>query len=461
MTGWFTRLFRPHLAMTESERETGTLVLGQPGVGKSSLLEWMAWEDIQANRGIAFVDQAGDTVQSLIRRIVTKPNLWARTIIIDPTNAAHLVRLNPLSAFQNLPPELIGQFVSDILTRIWKFDPTKTPRMSWVMNNALVALSALSLTLDDLQDFLLVREFREAQLTRLPEHLSPVRQFFTTEYPRTRGGARMWAGPLLNKVGPLLLNPTMRVMLSGTPGLDFRKIVDEGLIVLVYVPKGLLGEESANLLAAIIVAQFQKAAMSRADSTVRPRYYLYLDEFQNYSTDNITTILDESRKYQLSVVMAHQYLDQLSPMLRSSVLNTTGRIVCMRVGYQDALELAPYIFPREDYFAQPDTRLSLDSHGRTTTLSIDPRRTPVGWRRLAQTLANQDTRRMWIRRKGATEPINARTHDLLPISTDPKRLLIYSGQLFGVDRQTALAQLQKREVRRRAFAGKQKGRTRR
>jgi type IV secretory pathway TraG/TraD family ATPase VirD4 len=135
--------------------------------------------------------------------------------------------------------------------------------------------------------------------------------------------------------------------------------MDNQQILLVNLPKGILGEAPSALLAAFIVAHLQKAALARADRGSSIPFYLYLDEFQNYTTDNIKDILSESRKYALSLTLAHQYLDQLPGELRSAVLNTAGTLVSFRVGYHDATQLAKEIFPSPDYIQQFKTSVTM------------------------------------------------------------------------------------------------------
>src|SRR5207253_475749 len=132
----------------------------------------------------------------------------------------------------------------------------------------------------------------------------------------------------------------------------FRKILDGNRVLLVNLTKGILGEGNSAMLGAFIVAHLQQAALSRADTRKREPFYLYLDEFQNYTTDNIKDILAESRKYGLSLILAHQYLKQLAGDLQAAVLNTAGTLACFRVGYQDASLLAREIFPPE-FLRQP------------------------------------------------------------------------------------------------------------
>ena len=213
--------------------------------------------------------------------------------------------------------------------------------------------------------------------------------------------------------------------------------MDDQSIVLVNVPKGIIGEDNSSLLAGFIVAMFQKAALSRADTPNRPPYYLYLDEFQNYTTDNIKDVLAESRKYALSLVMAHQYLEQLSKELRAAVLATSGTIACFRCGAEDALTLARYVFPGPDYQRKGDFEFGVQKLGDFPYLQVRERWQDAGLERLAQSLSNQSHRQFWLRRKGPQRPISLRTQDvqLTPMTSQLadaiQRLRAESGRRFG------------------------------
>ena len=197
-----------------------------------------------------------------------------------------------------------------------------------------------------------------------------------------------WAAPILNKLGNLIFDPQIRTIFTGKSTINFRHIMDSGKILLVNLPKGIMGEELSSLLAAFIVAMIQKAALSRASTHHRQPFYLYLDEFQNYTTNNIKDILSESRKYSLSMTMAHQYLDQLSSDLRSAVLNTIGTVVCFRVGYKDASTLVKEVFPSPDYIQSRGQELRLRSVNSILLPMLTPKLQTSNWNMLTRELVN-------------------------------------------------------------------------
>jgi len=242
---------------------------------------------------------------------------------------------------------------------------------------------------------------------------------------------------VLNKLGALIYDPDIRLMLAGKPTSNFKQILDQKLILLVNLPKCILGEGPSALLGAFIVAHLQKAALSRAANQRRQPYYLYLDEFQNYTTDNIKDILSESRKYALSLTLVHQYLDQLSPDIRAAVLNTAGTLICFRVGYHDAYQLVKEIFPSPDFITEVKRRYRIDHLESYPLAVIDESKEPLKWEGLTQILTKLRHREFWCRRRGNFTPTKHKTFDMLDpvISTQirirRKDLIDYSGRRFG------------------------------
>lgn len=392
-----------------AQRATHTYVVGQPGTGKSRALESWAMQDILAGRGVGVIDPHGDLFRNLVGRIALRPSLWERVIIIDPTDAEWAVNIDPLQALPSFSQQRLALFLTDIIVKIWGINPAHAPRMVWLLANSFLALADLGLTLLDLPRFLLDRSYRESLLPRVTRE--EVLTYFHLEFPKSEGGIRQWVTPVLNKIGGLIFDPDIRLMLGGGRPLNFRQVIDTQRVLLVNLSKGILGDGTSALLGAFLVAQLQKAALARADSGYRPAYHLYLDEFQNYTTDNIKDVLSESRKYTLSLTLAHQYLDQLTPELRDAVLHTSGTLVSFRVGYQDAVRLAKEVFPSSEAATRselvPRPRL-----GVIPRLTLEVRQQPGGWDRLAGSLASLPYRWFWSRWREARQPVLQRTLDM-------------------------------------------------
>ncbi len=444
-------LRRDPSALSTGHRQTHTYVIGQPGTGKSRALESWVLQDIAAGRGVGVIDPHGDLFTSLVGKLSAHPSLWKKVVIIDPTDPDWVVGLDPLRAIRGFSQQRLVLFLTDILVKIWGVDRSQAPRMVWLLTNSFLALAELNLTLLDLPRFLLDTPFRESLLPRVTRE--EVLSYFYLEFPKSEAGIRQWATPVLNKLGGLLFDSDTRLMLAGRKPLDFRWVIDSQRILLVNLPKGILGEGTSALLGAFVVAQMQKAALSRSDTALRVPYYLYLDEFQNYTTDNIKDILSEARKYALSLTLAHQYLDQLSPELRYAVLNTSGTLVSFRVGYQDAFQLAKEIFPSPEAITRTERATYQRFVGLRPILSVRTREKPLGWEGLAQQIANLPYRHFWSRQRGASQPVRQRTFDVPDVRLTPERreaiaaLRETAGRRYGQPKEALASQVATRFAR--------------
>jgi len=421
--------------LSNTQRATHTYVIGQPGTGKSRAIESWVLQDIDAGNGVGVIDPHGDLFYRLLVRISDKPKVWNRVVILDPCNPKWTVSFNPLESIKDFSPERLALFLTDVVMKMWKLEVSSSPRLIWLLTNSFLALSNLDLTLLHLPKFLQDRSFRESLLPQLVSE--EARTFFQYEFPKSQGAVHQWITPVLNKIGGLIFDPDIRLILSGGSSLNFREVIDKKSILLVNLPKGIIGEEPSALMGAFIVAHLQKAALSRANTKQRRSFYLYLDEFQNYTTDNIRDVLSESRKYALSLILAHQYLDQLSPDMRSAVLNTAGTLVCFRVGYQDAQRLVRELFPSPNYLTKSERELSLERIGNLPFLMVNENQIPLGWDGLAQTLTKLPQRQYWSKRRGTYMPVKYRTFNVPDPVLSPEalaniaELLDASGQRFG------------------------------
>jgi len=428
-----------------AHRATHTYVIGQSGTGKSRALESWIMQDILAGQGVGVIDPHGELFHNLLGRLALRPETWERIIVLDPLDPHWTVGFNPLLADRSFPPERLAQYLTDIAIKIWHINTGNAPRLVWLLTNTFLALSDLGLSLLELPRFLTDQEYREEHLPRLRQ--SGARDYFLYEFPKGEGSVNQWITPVLNKIGNLIFDPDIRLMFLGKRSLDFREVMDNQKILLVHLPKGILGEAPSALLAAFIVAHLQKAALARADRGSRVPFYLYLDEFQNYTTDNIKDILSESRKYALSLTLAHQYLDQLSGELRSAVLNTAGTLVCFRVGYHDAVHLAREIFPSPEYIKRFKSDIRLRHSHQVPLPFISSKNEPLGWDGLALELANLKLRQFWLRKRGPNRPakqhsFNMPDPELTPqLQANMQALRAESGRRFGVSRDELKAQV--------------------
>ena len=409
--------FASNPILTIEQRHTHAYVIGQPGTGKSRLLEDWIMQDIRSGQGVCLIDPHGDLFQHVLAKVACIPKLWNKVVVINPIDAKWVVQLNPLHVPKGTTPERIAWFLSDIILKIWKLERNQAPRMTWLMANTFTTLAELQLPITATSRFLMDFDYRTQQLKRLSN--ASAKFYFTDEFPEKPSLIREWVSPLLNKMGSFLQDPDITAMFTNSKGIDMLDLMDQRCIILVQIPKGLLGENTSNLLGAFIVAQIQQSALARKKESDRKPYYLYLDEFQNYTTDNISDILSESRKYQLSMVLAHQYLQQLDEDIQAAVLNTSGAIVCFRTGFDDALRLAKHVFPTKDFKAKTKTRIGVTSFKSLLIPTVREEKEKGDWDRTAYLISNQKQREFWARVRSREEPRHLRSHDVPNILMTP------------------------------------------
>lgn len=402
------------------------------------MLESWIVQDIIAGRGVALLDPHRYLYQNVVFWIAMLmeyiPGLAERVILLDPNDPMWTVGFNPLQGIEGVVLQRLAGYLTDVIMKIWKMDTTSYPRMLRLISYSFLTLAEFGMTLVDLPRFLNDSDWRAGLVSRtaFPE----VADYFRYEFPSKEGGIHQWITPVLNKIGPLIFDPDERLMLGSRSTINFRKILDDKLILLVDLSKGILGEGSSALLGAFIVAHLQQAALSRADTRHPGQFFLYLDEFQNYTTDNIRDILSESRKYGLSLILAHQYLDQLAGELRGAVLNTAGTMVCMRLGYHDASIIAREMFPPG---ALKETRqeIGFKRLAKFPVPFFEEKWEPLNHEALVTLLTQLRPREFWTKRRGPEPPVKQRTIKLPEIEPTPelvqarKELITLSGRRFG------------------------------
>ena len=332
-----------NVMLDRDERRRHLYIVGQTGTGKSTLLLNIIRQDLCAGEGLALLDPHGDLAEAALAHIPK-----ARTndlVYINPADIERPIGFNPLSQVpQDLKPIVADGLVS-AFRHVWP--ESWGPRLDYILTNAVRALLDVpGATLLMLPRLLIDEGFR----VRVVEpHVSDpvVRSFWMNEYAAYTTSFRAEAiSPIQNKIGKALIEPRLRNMLAQpTSTINFRRLMDEGAIVICNLSKGGLGESTAHLLGAFITAAMAQAALSRADTPAADRrtFHLYADEFQAFATESFALILSEARKYELTLTVGHQYLDQLPDRLRAAVFGNVGSVVACRAGAADAPILAGQI----------------------------------------------------------------------------------------------------------------------
>ena len=328
-------------------------VIGMTGTGKSVLMEEMAKQDIAECRGVCFLDPHGTAIERILPCI--PPTRKQDVVYFDPADVERPVGLNMLEAKNQQEMDFAA---SEMITIFYKLLPDPSmggPMFEHYMRNALLLLMADQKdpgTLVELGRIFTDEDYRAEKLKYTNDLL--VRDFWEREYPASQRGsmAADMLSYVVSKTGRFVENEMMRNIIGQSrSGFNFRQVMDEGKILLVNLSKGKIGEMNSNLLGLIIVSKLQMAAMGRADmpESQRRDFLLYIDEFQNYTTDSMSTILAEARKYRLGLIMAHQYIGQLvksqDTSIRDAVFGNVGTMAVFRIGVEDAEFLAKQYAP--------------------------------------------------------------------------------------------------------------------
>jgi Type IV secretion-system coupling protein DNA-binding domain len=315
-----------------------TYVIGASGTGKSSLLLNMIIQDIRNGEGIGVLDPHGDLIDQILGHVPEER--FDDVVLLDPSDEAYPVGFNILSAHSELEKNLLG---SDLIAVFRRLSTSWGDQMGSVLANAILALleSERGGTLVDLRRFLVEADFRAEFLAtvRDPE----VAYYWQKEFPLLKGKPQ---APILTRLDTFLRPKLIRYMVSQKENrLDFRKIMDDRKIFLAKLAQGAIGETNAYLLGALLVSKFHQTAMSRQEvsASKRPNFYLYIDEFQNFVTPSMASVLSGARKYHLGLILAHQELRQLwnrDSDVASAVISNPATRICFRMGDFDAKKLA-------------------------------------------------------------------------------------------------------------------------
>jgi type IV secretory pathway TraG/TraD family ATPase VirD4 len=325
----------------DQDRFSHVYLIGKTGTGKSTLIETMVLQDIRRGHGVALIDPHGDLVERIVAQV--PPRRAADVIYLNAADPSQPHGYNPLRHVREDRIALAASGFLEVFKKMWP--DAWGVRMEHILRNVLMAL--LERPDARMHDLLLVlsdREFRKELVKSIRNET--VRTFFEKEFERYTFGYRSdGIAPIQNKVGAFLADPVLnRILTSSESDISIRGAMDEGRVLFVNLAKGRLGEDSSSLLGGLLVTTIGLAAFSRADMAAQERrdFFVYVDEFQSFTTLAVTNMLSELRKYRVGFTIGHQYLHQLEPDVRHAVLGNVGTLICFRLGAEDA----PY-FVRE------------------------------------------------------------------------------------------------------------------
>ncbi|MBU0732233.1 type IV secretion system DNA-binding domain-containing protein [Patescibacteria group bacterium] len=335
---------RRKFGIMQDDRRRHAYIVGKTGMGKSTMIENMVIDDIRKGNGLAIVDPHGDLAEKIIKFI--PPERTNDVIYFNPADIENPVAFNIL---ENINPDykhLIAYGLVGVFKKIWA--DSWGPRMEYILTNTILALIEYpGATLLGLMRMLVDKTYRKKVVSKVTDPV--VKTFWTDEFSNYSEKFRTEAiAPIQNKVGQFIASSIIRnIVGQSKSSFDPREIMDEGKILIMNLSKGRVGEENSALLGAMMITKIQLAAMSRVDVPEEERrdFYLYVDEFQNFATEAFANILSEARKYRLSLVLAHQYIEQLSDEVRAAVFGNVGTMIAFRVGANDAEELEKEMAP--------------------------------------------------------------------------------------------------------------------
>jgi len=325
--------------LNDEDRARHMYIIGKTGVGKSEQLKSMAIQDIRAGKGICVMDPHGDLIEDLLPMI--PPERAEDVIHFDPSDTDRPMGMNLLEAKTEEQKHFIANSIIGLMYKL--YDPMKTgiigPRFEHAVRNAMLTVMS-----DEGATFVeIVRVLTDAKYVQqlLPKVQDPVvRRYWTDQIAQTSDFHKSEVlDYIVSKFGRFVTNTSMsNIIGQSKSAFDFRKVMDEGKILLINLSKGALGEENSQFLGLVIVPKILVAAMSRVDTPreLRKDFYLYVDEFQNFATPDFSQILSEARKFKLNLCVANQFIGQMEEEVKNAVFGNVGTLVAFRVGVTDA-----------------------------------------------------------------------------------------------------------------------------
>ena len=336
--GYYRGVKRP-IAIAPSDRMRHTYIIGKTGVGKSELLKEMIKQDIKDGHGVCVIDPHGDLIDDTLRFL--PPERAEDVIHFDPSDDGRPMGLNLLEAKTEQEKHFITSSIINLMYKL--YDPQRTgiigPRFEHAVRNAMLTIMCEpGATFIEIVRILTDPKYVQELLPKVADPI--VRRYWTDQIAQTSDFHKSEVlDYIVSKFGRFVTNKLMRNIIGqSVSAFDFRKVMDEGKILLINLSKGRLGEENSSFLGLVIIPKILMAAMSRAEVTEDKRkdFYLYVDEFQNFATPDFAVILSEARKYHLALTVANQFIGQMDEEVKNAVFGNVGTLISFRVGVTDA-----------------------------------------------------------------------------------------------------------------------------
>jgi hypothetical protein len=425
---------RANFGIKAKDRTRHIYVIGKTGMGKSTMLENMAAQDIMNGEGLAVMDPHGSMAEKLLEYV---PEHRINDVVyFAPFDADYPVSFNVLEDVGIDKRHLVASGLMSSFKKIWV--DAWSARMEYILNNILLALLEYpDSTLLGVNRMLSDKDYRKVVVDNIKD--PSVKSFWVDEFAKYGDRYMQEAGAAIqNKIGQFTANPIIRNII-GQPksSFDIREMMDNKKILIINLSKGRIGEANANLLGGMLITKIYLGAMSRADVSSEgmkrlPPFFLYVDEFQSFSSDSFADILSEARKYHLSLTVAHQYVEQMSEAVRAAILGNVGTMIIFRVGAVDAeifeKEFAPQ-FTAEDIVNlgvfQVYMRLMIDGVGSKPFSAISMAPIPIPHRSFRDEILDA-SRKTKAQTRVSVETDIFKWHE--PIKIEKKERIIPEGE---------------------------------
>lgn len=351
------------------DRTRHMYVIGKTGMGKSTMLENMAVQDLRNGEGMAFIDPHGSTAELLLDYV--PEDRINDVVYFAPFDTDYPAAFNIMEDVGHDKRHLVANGLMSAFKKIWV--DAWSARMEYILNNTLLALLEYpDATLLGVNRMFTDKDYRK----KVVDHITDpsIKSFWVDEYAKYTDRYTQEATPAIqNKVGQFVSNPLIRNIIGQPKStFDIRKMMDEKKILIMNLSKGKVGEQNTNLLGSMLITKIYLAAMSRADASREemgnlPNFYFFVDEFQSFANESFADILSEARKYHLNLTIAHQYIEQMQEEVRAAVFGNVGTMVTFRVGSFDADVLEKEFLPA---FSAEDI-VNLDKYQLYLRLMID------------------------------------------------------------------------------------------
>lgn len=324
----------------QHDRLLHTYILGKTGVGKTNLLTTLILQDILYDRGVCVFDVHGDLIATILRYI---PLHRAKDLLyLDIPNPNMEYRYNPLKKVTYEKRSLVASGILDTFKKLWK--GAWGVKLEHILRYILLTLlDQESANFTDIPRIIHSQSYRTSCIKNIVNE--DVRNFWENEFEKYTKNDLV---PILNKIGAFLVHPAIkRFLIQNRKEISIRYAIDNHKIILVNLNKGNLGLDTSHIIGSLLLNSIMNASFSRIDTPEHQRkpIALFLDEFQNYTTESIASMLSELRKFKVSLVLAHQYLHQLDVTIRNAVLGNVGTLISFRVGHDDARYLQQVFTP--------------------------------------------------------------------------------------------------------------------